>query len=94
MAHTLDSILKAVKAKDGKVDGRSGPIRVQVRPASFVSDGKHGAYKAGEIVRSVRVGRFNLSPWHVEAILDACGVSLDTVDVDKLSDLFAMKVSD
>ena len=93
MAQTLEDILKAAAKLDGEAV-QSGEIAVNVRPGSFVSkgvtkDGKPLArYKAGDIVRQVKVGSYGLQAAHVFALFDACGVT--SYDKAKLAGLLAL----
>ena len=60
---------------------------INVRPASFVSDGKNGGTK-GEVVVGCRVGSKYLAPEHVDALLRALDIPADAVDPDKYAALF------
>ena len=98
MAQSLSQMIanarKASKAMDGAAE-TPGDVRIHVTPATFVSTGKDKAgnplknYKAGDVVRQVRVGSHRLSEDHVAALFEEFGVA--TFDPEAWARLFALK---
>ncbi len=87
----VDAIVAAAKKLDGKAPARDG-FRITVRPSSFESDGR-GNYEKGDIVRCVRVGKFNMTIHHLEALFKFFGV-WDKVSDAALAKALAANIGD